>query len=65
MFDFSKWVVSGVIDGYKNGLTPFSKVTELTANYLSKGIITQTQADYIAEQCPAPEMSDDTNTIEN
>lgn len=52
MFVFSQWVVSGIIDGYENGLTPFSKVTELTANYLIKGIITQAQADEIASKCP-------------
>ena len=54
MYDFSNWVVSGIIDGYKNGYTPFSKVTELTANYLIKGIITQAQADEIVLKCPAP-----------
>ncbi len=53
MFIFSEWVVSGIIDGYKKGQTPFSKVTELTANYLIKGIITQEQADRIATECPA------------
>lgn len=52
MFVFSQWVVSGIVDGYENGLTPFSKVTELTANYLIKGIITQAQADEIAVKCP-------------
>ena len=54
MFNFSNWVVEGIIDGYKTGLTPFSKVTELTANYLTKGIITQAQAEQIAIACPAP-----------
>jgi hypothetical protein len=54
MFNFSNWVVSGIIDGYKRGLTPFAKVTEITANYLIKGIITQTQADDIMIKCPAP-----------
>lgn len=28
MFVFAEWVVAGIIDGYKKGLTPFSKVTE-------------------------------------
>lgn len=54
MFNFSKWVVEGIIDGYKSGLTPFAKVTELTANYLTKGIITQEQAEQIAIVCPSP-----------
>lgn len=54
MFDFSKWLVSGIIDGYKKGETPFSKVAELTANYYSKGMISQEQAEEIALNCPAP-----------
>ena len=54
MFNFSNWVVEGIIDGYKKGMTPFAKVTELTANYLTKGIISQEQADSIAMACPIP-----------
>lgn len=54
MFDFSKWLVSGIIDGYKRSEMPFSKVTELTANYYSKGLISQEQAEEIALNCPAP-----------
>ena len=54
MFNFSEWVVKGVIDGYNTGLTPFAKVTELTANYLTKGIISQEQAEQIAMACPIP-----------
>lgn len=62
MFNFSEWVMSGIIDGYKKGLTPFSKVTELTANFLLKGIITQDQANSIALECPL--FTNDTNTEE-
>ena len=65
MFDFSKWVVSGIIDGYRKGLNSFAKVTELTANYLVKGIITQGQADYIAAECPAPVDEDQNDTEAN
>lgn len=54
MFDFSKWLVSGIVEGYKKGETPFSKVTELTAAYYSKGLISQEQAEKIALNCPAP-----------
>ena len=54
MFNFSEWVVNGIIDGYKKGITPFAKVTELTANYLTKGIITQEQAERVAIACPVP-----------
>ena len=55
MFDFSRWLVSGIVDGYKKGEMPFSKVTELTASYYSKGLISQEQAEQIALECPAPE----------
>lgn len=54
MFNYSNWVIAGIVDGYKKGLTPFSKVTELTTNYLTKGIITQEQAEQVALMCPAP-----------
>jgi hypothetical protein len=56
MFNFSEWVVAGIIDGFNKGLTAFSKVTELTANYLTKGIITQEQAENIANACPNPAL---------
>lgn len=66
MFNFSEWVVNGIIDGYKSGLTSFAKVTELTANYLIKGIITQEQADSIAMICPAPlNVNDEAQTESN
>lgn len=61
MFDFSKWVVDGILDGYKKGITPFAKITELTANYLTKGIITQEQADEIAVACPSPTVGEEQN----
>lgn len=54
MFNFSNWVKKGIIDGYKQGITPFFKVTELTANYLLKGLFTEAQAEEIAAACPAP-----------
>ena len=54
MFNFSEWLKSGIIDGYKNGDTPFARVTELTASYLSKGFISQAQAEEIATICPSP-----------
>ena len=59
MFNFSEWLKMGIIDGYKKGLTPFVKVTELTAAYLSKGFITETQAEEIMEACPAPIIESD------
>lgn len=54
MFDYSKWVVDGVIDGYKKGERPFSKTVDFTNTYLLNGIISQEQADHIAKVCPRP-----------
>lgn len=64
MFDFSKWLVSGIVEGYKKGETPFSKVTELTAAYYSKGLISEKQTEEIATLCPAPITETDTTEIE-
>ncbi|MBE7048672.1 MAG: hypothetical protein E7393_04810 [Ruminococcaceae bacterium] len=54
MFNFSEWLKAGIIDGYKKGHTPFVKVTEMTAAYLSKGFITESQVEEIVTACPAP-----------
>ena len=54
MFDFSQWLVAGIIDGYKKGYIHFSKTTELTVAYLSKGFITEAQVQEIVEACPMP-----------
>ena len=54
MFDFSKWLVSGIVEGYKKGETPFSKVTAYTENYYSKGLISMEQVEKIARECPSP-----------
>lgn len=54
MFTFSEWVMTGIIEGYTTGETSFAKTTELTANYLAKGIITQVQAEEISLKCPPP-----------
>lgn len=55
MFDFSEWLKAGIVDGFKKGYTPFVKVTELTAAYLSKGFITEAQAQEIMNAIPVPE----------
>ena len=55
MFDFSEWLKIGIIDGYKKGYTPFSRVTEITATYYSKGLISEEQAKEIMDTCPVPE----------
>ena len=54
MFNFSEWVIKGIIEGYETGETSFAKTTELTACYLAKGIITQAQADEVCAKCPPP-----------
>lgn len=54
MFNFSEWLKAGIIDGYKMGHTPFVRVTEMTATYLSKGFINEAQAEEIAISCPIP-----------
>ena len=54
MFELSDWLVSGIIDGYQTGSFAFARVTEITAAYLSKGLISSRQAQEIAEACPAP-----------
>ena len=41
MFNFSEWLKAGIIDGYKMGHTPFVRVTEMTATYLSKDLLTK------------------------
>lgn len=55
MFNFSQWLKSGIIDGYKKGLTPFSKVTEITATYYSKGFLSEEQIQEIMNSCPVEE----------
>ncbi len=52
MFNFSDWLKAGIIDGYKKGLTPFSKVTEITATYYSKGFLSEEQVQEIMNECP-------------
>ena len=56
MFDYTGWLIAGVIDGYKTGERSFSRTTELTDNYLEKGKITQAQAIEIAIACPEPSV---------
>ena len=59
MFIYSNWIVESTIDGYKKGLTPVSKVSELTQKYLRDGTITQEQADEIGMACPVVKESED------
>ena len=61
MFDYTGWLIAGVIDGYKTGERSFSRTTELTDNYLEKGKITQAQAIEIAIACPEPSVEPETD----
>jgi hypothetical protein len=54
MFNFSEWLVNGIVDGYKKGEITFSGVTKFTAIYLSNGFITKEQAEEIRNACPCP-----------
>lgn len=54
MFNFSEWLMSGIVHGYKTGAMSFFRLTEVTASYLARGFITDKQAAMIAESCPAP-----------
>lgn len=49
MFELSDWLVAGIIDGYRTGSFAFARITEITAAYLSKGLISAAQAQEIAE----------------
>lgn len=64
MFDYTGWLIAGVIDGYKTGERSFSRTTELTDNYLEKGKITQAQAIEIAIACPEPSVEPETDVEE-
>jgi hypothetical protein len=54
MFDYTGWLIAGIIDGYKTGERSFSRTTELTDEYLEAGKITQAQANEIGMACPKP-----------
>lgn len=54
MFDYTGWIIAGIIEGYKTGERSFSRTTKLTDDYLEAGKITQAQADQIAMACPKP-----------
>lgn len=64
MYDYSEWVVEGIINGYKRGERPFSKTVDFTNTYLLNGIITQEQANFIAAACPSP-IAEENEEIQN
>jgi hypothetical protein len=55
MFNYSEWLIAGIIDGYKKGEISFCETTRRTNNYLAQGTITQVQANEIGIACPKPE----------
>lgn len=48
MFNLKNWIKEGIIEGFKSGEFSKPKITELTANYLIKGIFTEDDAEEIA-----------------
>jgi hypothetical protein len=60
MFDYSGWLIAGIISGYKTGEVSFCKTTERTDKYLELGKITQAQAIEIAIACPEPSVEPET-----
>lgn len=64
MFDYSGWLIAGIISGYKTGEVSFCKTTERTDKYLELGKITQAQAIEIAIACPEPSVEPETEVEE-
>ncbi len=64
MFDYTGWLIAGIIDGYKTGEVSFCKTTERTDKYLDLGKITQAQANEIGMACPKPEEVIEEEVIE-
>lgn len=61
MFDYTGWLIAGIISGYKTGEVSFCKTTERTDKYLELGKITQAQAIEIAIACPEPSVEPETD----
>lgn len=53
MFDFKTWLISGLVDGYKQGFFSMPHVTTMTANYIVSGLLTNADAESISAQCTA------------
>ena len=64
MFDYSGWLIAGIISGYKTGEVSFCKTTERPDKYLELGKITQAQAIEIAIACPKPSYEPEEEVIE-
>lgn len=53
MFNLKEWVVTGLVDGYKQGSFSMPHITTMAANYIVAGILTTQDAAEIAAQCQA------------
>ena len=54
MFDYSGWVMGGIISGYKNGEISYCETTDRAERYKANGTLTQAQAEEVAMACPQP-----------
>lgn len=67
MFDFKEWLRQGLVDGYKGNYFSMPNVITMTANYISKGMLTISDAETIDNQCKAfdAEQEQIQNGVEN
>ncbi len=57
MFDLAQWLIDGLIEGYMTGEFSRPAIVTMTANYIARGILTETDAAAIDAACTpaAPE----------
>jgi hypothetical protein len=60
MFDYSGWVMGGIISGYKNGEISYCETTDRAERYKANGTLTQAQAEEVAMACPQPSEEPET-----
>ena len=61
MFDYSGWVMGGVISGFKNGEISYCETTDRAERYKANGTLTQAQVEEIAMACPQPSIEPETD----
>jgi hypothetical protein len=64
MFDYSGWVMGGIISGYKNGEISYCETTDRAERYKANGTLTQAQAEEVAMACPQPSEEPETVVID-
>lgn len=52
MFNLKLWLIDGLIEGYETGEFSRPAVVTMTANYIARGILTETDAAAIDAACP-------------